>query len=206
MCSVFLRDSKEVSEPERAASSRPSSGQGRLPGRVAGYVGVGVKLDDSAQHPADDGRTDGTETLAVRLDEHVVPERSPIPAESGVHGLDSDLACDHLTRRKAERLSALQVASGERAVGIDFDGARDCHGQLDERSRERAVDPLRRLPAAAVGHPEQKLRGVVPHVEKRLSDGPVAIERLEVGSGSVERESSAERQDLLAPPEGSGRR
>ena len=99
----------------------------------------------------------------VGLAEDVEPERRLVapavarePDVGRVERLGADEARDRLARGQADRLAALEVARGERVVGLVVDVAGDLRRQVDQARGQAAVHPLRPLRGRLAGQVEQQ--------------------------------------------------
>ena len=104
---------------------------------------------------------------------------------AGSSELGADVARDRLARRQPDRLAALQVARGERVVGLVVHVAGDLRRQVDQARGQAAVHPLRPL--------RRRLAGQVE--EQRPVDGALGRHGAEAHQVGEHREPAHRRVD-----------
>ena len=138
---------------------------GSVSSRVEGEVRLRVARDDAVKTSPRCGRRRlraDRRMSGGRLSQDVEPERRPAfqpwrrEADSARSGRRRRAARDGLPRRESGALAALEVARGERAVRVVFDGARDRLRQLDQRARQLTVDRLGALGRPSAGDVEHQ--------------------------------------------------
>ena len=126
-----------------------------------------------------------------------VPAMLAEPALGGRQRLDAELAGDRLARGQSGGLAALEIARGERPVGIVVDVAGDRLRQADQRRGQAPVDPFRPLRRGAPGDVEEQ-RPVDRHLGPHRRKPDQVREQRQVGLAIVDPVAVADLRVAVA--------